>query len=365
MAIAVPFEPVTNDVRKGFVYKRVPHVMLGSIANNRDIQAGMTQAEIDAIIARHAEPERLFDQQHEDPKRVRVTGPFTVESMTPHRMLSGELARPDTEEVAQTAAEAGEFDQLVIEHLRKNKVQTGIKGWTIDFERLDSYAGEWLQAVGEFREADGTMRTAAVSIGPRYGTVTREQVKEAAKEAVKGIGHDVLLVCGLAFNPDVSEEAKLYGKLRVLIVRMNPDLALFNQDLKNTGTGNLFMVLGEPDITIEKQPDCELVVEIKGLDIYDPTTGQIRNSSTDDIACWFIDTNYNGESFFVRHAYFTGAGNPYDKLKRALKAEINEEAWASLYSTRSRPFARPETGKIAVKVINHYGDEVLKVYEVR
>ncbi len=142
------------------------------------------------------------------------------------------------------------------------------------------------------------------------------------------------------------------------------DLALFNQDLKNTGTGNLFMVFGEPDIVIEKQADGELVAEIKGLDIYDPTTGQIRNSSTDDIACWFIDTNYNGESFFVRHAYFIGAGDPYDKLKRALKAEINEEAWASLYPTRSRPFARPETGKIAVKVINHYGDEVLKVYQV-
>jgi adenine-specific DNA-methyltransferase len=359
-----PQAPAQNDVRKGFVYKRVPHVTLKSIANNPDIKEGMTREEIDAAIARHAETELLYDQPYEDPKRIRVTGPFTVESLSPHRMLSAEQARPGSEEVAETEAEAGEFDQLVIEHLRKNKVQTGIKNWIIDFERLDSYAGEWLQAVGEFREADGTLRTAAVSIGPKYGTVTREQVKEAAKEAVKGIGHDVLLVCGLAFNPDVSEEAKLYGKLRVLIVRMNPDLALFNQDLKNTGTGNLFMVFGEPDIVIEKQADGELVAEIKGLDIYDPTTGQIRNSSTDDIACWFIDTNYNGESFFVRHAYFTGAGDPYDKLKRALKAEINEEAWASLYSTRSRPFARPETGKIAVKVINHYGDEVLKVYQV-
>ena len=109
----------------------------------------------------------------------------------------------------------------------------------------------------------------------------------------------------------------------------------------------------------------QLVVTIKGLDIYDPTTGQIRSHSTDDIACWFIDTNYNGESFFVRHAYFTGAEEPYDKLKRALRAEIDEAAWSALYSTTSRPFDPPKTGKIAIKVINHYGDEVLRVYETK
>ncbi len=106
------------------------------------------------------------------------------------------------------------------------------------------------------------------------------------------------------------------------------------------------------------------MVEIKGLDIYDPTTGQIRSSSTDDIACWFIDTNYNGESFFVRHAYFTGADQPYEKLKRALRADIDEAAWTALYSTTAVPSRSRETGKIAIKVINHYGDEVLKVFEV-
>ena len=106
----------------------------------------------------------------------------------------------------------------------------------------------------------------------------------------------------------------------------------------------------------------KLVVEIKGVDVYDPTTGEIRSSSTDDIACWFIDTDYNEESFFVRHAYFTGADEPYDKLKRALRAEVDEATWQALYSTVSRPFAPPTSGKIAVKVINHYGDEVLKVY---
>jgi adenine-specific DNA-methyltransferase len=146
---------------------------------------------------------------------------------------------------------------------------------------------------------------------------------------------------------------------------MNPDLAMGEELLKKTGAGNLFMVFGEPDLKVKKVKDGKITVEIKGVDVYDPTTGQIRSSSTDDIACWFIDTNYNGESFFVRHAYFTGADEPYEKLKRALRAEVDEVAWSMLYSTISQPFDQPKTGKIAVKVINHYGDEVLKVYEVK
>lgn len=150
----------------------------------------------------------------------------------------------------------------------------------------------------------------------------------------------------------------------VLPTRMNQDLTMGDELLKKTGAGNLFMVFGEPDITINKLKDGKLTAEIRGLDIYDPTTGEVRASSTDDIACWFIDTDYNGESFFVRHAYFTGADKPYEKLSKALKAEVNLEAWEQLYRTKSRPFNHPDTGKIAVKVINHYGDEVLKVYEV-
>lgn len=138
-----------------------------------------------------------------------------------------------------------------------------------------------------------------------------------------------------------------------------------NTLLKNTGAGNLFMVFGEPDVAIKKQKDGKITVEIKGVDVYDPTTGQVRSSSTDDIACWFIDTEYNGESFFVRHAYFTGTDEPYEKLKRALRAEVDEAAWTALYSTKSRSFDPPSTNKIAIKVINHYGDEVLKVYEIK
>jgi adenine-specific DNA-methyltransferase len=380
------------DIRKGFVYRRVPHVTLKSIANNPDIHEGMTRAEIDAAIAKHADTETLFDQPYEDNKRVRVCGPFSVESLSPHRVLSTADDDMDGTVGQQEAQRSQDFATMILENLRKSPVQTTRKAERLKFDRLDPYAGRWLQATGEYTDADGKIRRVAVSIGPEHGTVGPDQVKEAAKEAVQGLGHDLLLVCGFAFDPHVSEEAKRYGALTVLPTKMNPDLSMGDELLKKTGAGNLFMVFGEPDVEIrrihpqmaadrgEDKPNLrssvksadsllrscgdQIIAEIRGVDVYDPTTGQIRSASTDDIACWFIDTDYNGESFFVRHAYFTGAEEPYDNLKRALRAEIDEAAWSSLYSTVSRPFPAPVSGKIAVKVINHYGDEVLKVFPV-
>ena len=353
-----------GDIKKGFVYKRVPHVTLKSIANNPDIKEGMSREAIDAAIAKYAETETLYDQPYEDNKRIRVTGPFTVESLSPHRVLATDEERPVSETEARKAATVGQFETMILDNLKKAGVQNTVKGEKLKFDRLETYAGQWLHAEGEYTESDGKPRRVAVCIGPEHGTVGPQLVKEAAKEAVQGVGFDLLVVCGFAFDPHVSEEAKRYGKLTVLMARMNPDMAMGDELLKKTGAGNLFMVFGEPDLKVNKEKDGKLTVEIKGVDVYDPTTGQIRSSSTDDIACWFIDTDYNGESFFVRHAYFTGAEEPYDKLKRALRAEVDESAWATLYSTKSRPFDPPKTGKIAVKVINHYGDEVLKVYDL-
>ena len=354
-----------GDIKRGFVYKSVPHVTLKAIANNPDIKEKATRTEIDTAIARHAGFELLYDQPYEDNKRVRVTGPFTVESLSPHRVLSSDDGeRPATEREASKAVGSGQFETMILENLKKAGVQSTLKKERLVFDRLEPYAGIYLHGAGEYTES-GKSKRIAVCIGPEHGTVGPELVKEAAKEAVKGVGFDLLVVCGFAFDPHVSEEAKQYGKLTVLMARMNPDLTMGDELLKKTGAGNLFMVFGEPDMQIKKQKDGKLVVEIKGVDVYDPTTGQIRNHSTDDIACWFVDTDYNGESFFVRHAYFCGADEPYEKLKRALRAEIDEAAWAALYSTKSRPFDSPSKGKIAIKVINHYGDEVLKVYEVK
>jgi adenine-specific DNA-methyltransferase len=368
-----------GDVRKGFVNRRVPRIGLKSVAQNPDIREGMSRAEIDAAIHRHADTELLYDQPYEDGSRIRVTGPFTVESLSPHRVLSGDGAGPaDQAEAgkggpagaAPPARDAADFITIILENLRKAGVQNTFKGERLVFERIEPYAGTYVQAIGEYTDATGKTLRAAISIGPEYGTVDSTWVKEAAKEARQGEGFPMLVVCAFAFGPYVGEEAKQWGNLAILITRMNPDLAMDTADqklLKSTGAGNLFMVFGEPDLELRTLPDGKLQVELRGLDVYDPTTGEIRSAEPGDpardIACWFIDTDYNEESFFVRHAYFTGADQPYQKLQRALKAEIDEAAWSTLYSTVSRPFVAPSTGKIAVKVINHYGDEVLKVYE--
>jgi adenine-specific DNA-methyltransferase len=358
------FHQTDGDIRRGFVYKRVPHVTLKSIANNPDIHEGMTRQQIDEAIARHADTEILYDQPYEDKKTVRVAGPFTVESLSPHRVLSPADDNCDGTVSEEEGRRQQDFAAMILDNLRKAGVQNTKKKERLVFDRLDPFAGTWIQATGEYTDTDGKVRRVAVSLGPEHGTVGPQQIKEAAKEAVQGLGFDLLIVCGFAFDPHVAEEAKRYGSITVLPARMNPDLAMGDELLKKTGTGNLFMIFGEPDLDIQKQKDGQYIVRLWGLDVYDPTTGAIRPSSVDDIACWFIDTEYNGESFFVRHAYFTGADQPYEKLKKALRAEIDEAAWSDLYKTESRPFPRPETGKIAVKVINHYGDEVLKVYSI-
>ena len=341
-----------NDIRKGLVYERVPHITLKSIANNTDLRPGMSRAEMDRVIANSAELELLHDRPYENGKVVRVSGPFTVESLSPHRAVGAPSSGKDD----QTR-----FVEFILANLRTAGVQNTVKQERLTFDRLDLWPGEYVQAVGEYTEG-GKAKRVAVTIGPEYSTVDPALVREAAKEAVRYA--DLLVVCGFAFDPHVTEESMSLGKLTVLKAKMNPDLGMGGELLKKTVAGNLFMVFGEPDIDVRKSKDERYEVEIRGLDVYDPTTGQVRSSTTADIAAWFIDTDYDGESFFVRHAYFTGADDPYQRLKRALRADIDEEAWASLSRTVSRPFPKPGKGKIAVKVINHYGDEVLAVYPV-
>ena len=379
-----------GDIRKGFVYKRVPHITLKSIAQNPDIKEGMSRDEIDAVIARNADSEVLVDQPYEDRKKVRVTGRFTVESLSPHRVLDDDRPpRAEAEASTTDDADTPGFEQTILDNLRKAGVHNTFRGEDIRFDRLDPYAGTWIQAEGEFTDADDESRRVAIAIGPEHGTVGSDQIREAAKEAMRGAGFDLLVLLGFAFDPHAGETAREFapsddgfavaaeerrlGKLRVLLARMNPDLAMGGDLLKKTGAGNLFMVFGEPDLeitralvdTIDGSGSGDFIqVALNGVDVYDPTTGEVRSGSTDDVACWFIDTNYNGESFFVREAYFTGGNDPYAQLRRSLRADIDESAWAELYSTVSREFRPPETGRIAVKVINHYGDEVMQVYEI-
>ena len=370
----------TNDIRHGFVYERVQHITLKSIANNPDIRDGMTREEIDEAIKRHADFELLYDKPYEDKKTVRVSGPFTVESLSPHRSLAfaGGPDETESEKAGARQPDAQNFEQSILENLQRAGVQNGRKSERIEFASIESYPGIYIQAVGETENGSRV----GIAIGPQYGTVSQAFAKDAVREAIRAKDIDLLCLLGFAFDAQTSDVTEAdgvtvdtssegfaevagersFGRIKLLFVRMNVDL-LMGEDLKKTGAGNLFTVFGEPDIEVRAHEDG-LKVELHGVDVYDPTTGEVRSNDTGQIALWMIDTDYNGDSFFVRHCYFTGGGDPYKRLKTALKADIDADAWASLNSTVSRPFAVPGTGRIAVKVINDYGDEVMKVFEV-
>jgi adenine-specific DNA-methyltransferase len=413
-------DPVSNNIRQGFVYERVPHITLKSIANNTEIDTiwerwqlaleplreqlnaalGKTwheweipreaqpswldhakglhaswwdariarQKEIDASIAAKADSEYLYDKPYEDKSKVRVAGPFTVESLSPHRtmIVNDDDTITDPLKQGATAEGATDFAQMILNTLRVAGVQQAHKEDRISFESLDGWPGVLLAGKGNYRDADGTLKTAGIFIGPEFGTVTRVDLVEAARECADA-GFNVLISCAFNYEAQSTEFDKL-GPIPVLKARMNADLHM-QQDLANSGKGNLFVIFGEPDIDIldasgpEGQPD-QIQVKINGVDVFDPSTGEVRSDEPDNIACWFIDSDYNGESFFVRQAYFLGQNDPYKSLKTSLKAEIDQEAWESLNSDVSVQFAKPSTGRIAVKVINHLGDEVMKVYRI-
>ncbi|MGQ7793033.1 hypothetical protein ACUN0C_11545 [Faunimonas sp. B44] len=296
---------------------------------------------------------------------IRVAGPFTVESLSPHRSVGvdedGELidALAASEGLRRREAqEAENYYEAILENLRKAGVQQRDRADRIAFTTLKPWPGEYVSADGRYQEGESEKR-AAIFIGPEYGTVQRADLVAAAREAAEA-GFDVLIACAFNFDAHAGELQRL-GAVPVLRARMNADLHMAG-DLK-AGGGNLFVVFGEPDIALKQDGDG-LRVELKGLDVFKPQTGEVVSSDAEDIACWFVDTDYDMESFFVRHAYFPGADVPYKALKTTLKAEIDEDAWDSLKRTVSRPFPKPKSGRIAVKVINHLGDEVMKVLRV-
>lgn len=327
------------------------------------------QREIDASIAAKADFEYLYDKPYIDKDRIRVAGPFTVESLSPHRTLAvdwdDELI--DILDAAEGKATAParddamtDFAAMILENLRAAGVQQAHKENKIAFTSLTGWPGRLIGAEGRFMEGDKEKR-AGIFIGPEFGTVSRPDLVAAAREAGDA-GFDVMIACAFNYDAHSSEFDKL-GRVPVLKARMNPDLHM-GGELKTTSAGNLFVIFGEPDIKIEDAGDGMICVKVFGVDVFKPQTGEVVSEGTDGIALWMLDTDYNEESFFVRHAYFLGANDPYKALKTTLKAEIDEEAWASLYSAVSRPFPKPKSGRIAVKVINHLGDEVMKVFGV-
>ena len=411
--------PTGGDIRQGFVYERVPHITLKSIANNAEIdviwerwqetleplrarlnaalgeqweeweiprEAGegwpadataahaewweariARQKEIDASIAAKADHEYLYDKPYADNARIRVAGPFTVESLAPHRMLAVDENDELFSALTDTKlgyGEAPNFTEMILENLRTAGVQQAHKEDRIAFTVLTPWPGHYVCAEGRYVEGggeEGATRRAGVFIGPEFGTVARPDLVAAAREAADA-GFDVLIACAFSYDAHAAEFEKL-GRIPVLKARMNADLHMAG-DLKNTGKGNLFVIFGEPDIDILEEGGDDIRVRINGVDVFHPNTGEVRSDGADGIACWFVDTDYNEESFFVRHAYFLGANDPYKALKTTLKAEIDLDAWATLNSDTSRPFPKPASGRIAVKVINHLGDEAMKVFRV-
>jgi adenine-specific DNA-methyltransferase len=408
-----------GSLRQGFVYERVPHVALKTVANNSEIDVIWEQSQraldpmreqlsamlkrqwadwevpreadpkwpdgakklhgewwqarlarqkaIDDSIAAKAEFEYRYDRPYVDNRRARVAGPFTVESLSPHRVLGvdendeliDKVAEPDTDYAAKQS-----FPQMILENLKTAGVQQAHKEDRITFTALTCWPGEYICGEGKYEEGAGIsarQRRAAIFIGPEFGTVTRVDLVAAAREA-RDAGFDVLIACAFNYEAHTTEFNKL-ADLPVLKARMNADLHMA-EDLKNTGKGNLFVIFGEPDISLLTDAAGRIRVKVNGVDVFRPNEGKVESSGPDEIACWFIDTDYNEESFFVRHAYFLGANDPYKSLKTTLKAEIDEDAWATLHSDTSRPFAQPKSGRIAVKVINHLGDEVMKVFRV-
>ena len=338
------------------------------------------QREIDASIAANADFEYLYDKPYEDKGKVRVAGPFTVESLTPHRTAEAASPPPASPEQTRRVHEDGiedapakpyreadsldapayDFTAVILDQLRTAGVQQADKRHKIDFTSLSGWPGELICAEGRYNEGDNERR-AAILVGPEHGTVGRADLFGAAREAAEA-GFDALIACAFNYDAQSTDVARL-GKLPILKARMNADLHM-STDLKKTKAGNLFVIFGEPDIEVLDAPDDQIKVRIKGIDLFDPRTGEVRSSEPDDLACWFIDTDYDMASFFVRHAYFLGARDPYKALKTTLKAEIDAEAWESLRSDTSRPFSKPVSGRIAVKAINHLGDEVMKVVKV-
>ena len=422
---SVPSTQTTQgNIRHGFVYERVPHITLGSIANNTEIDViwekwqraldplreqlnkalkqswqeweiprepdeawpkpanGLhakwweariaRQKEIDASIAAKTEFEFLYDKPYEAKNKVRVAGPFTVESVSPHRVLTVDENDNvvDGWRISEKKAKSGlagtpDFATVILDNLKMAGVQQAHKEDRITFTSLAGWPGKFICAEGRYLEGKGDnapQKRAAILVGPEFGTVSRPDLVAAAREAADA-NFDVLIAC--AFNYDAhSAEFEKLGRIPVLKARMNPDLHMADQ-LKNTGAGNLFVVFGEPDIEIEPVGKDQVRVQVKGVDVFKPQTGEVVSAGPEGIACWFIDTDYDEESFFVRHAYFLGANDPYSSLKTTLKAEIDQEAWATLKSDTSRVFDKPKSGRIAVKVINHLGDEVMKVFAVK
>lgn len=406
-------------IAQGFVYERVPHITLRSIANNTEIdviheryvkisqelrealgaalgqatpeewevpfeapstwskQAQNLQAEfqkmrqaqqkeIDASIARNAETEYLYDRPYENKKKARVAGPFTMESMSPVQTLVA-VERPDGTTDAMRVAEHTEgegegFVSRMLKLLRGAGVRQSHKADRLTFAEVVPWAGRNIQAEAWTQEAEGERRKrVAIAIGPEFGTVTRNNLIAFAREVKEAGCFDLAVVCAFGFEAHATEEVGALAGCRVLLARMNADL---HMELDDKGVNaNAFVIYGEPDVDILREGN-NFRVQLNGVDVYVPKLNTVRSGEIDDIDCWMVDSDYNEQCFVARQVFFPDNPTLYKALKKMLNNDIDAEEWEAAAGTLSHPFPRPYSNKIAVKVINHFGDEVMKIYDL-
>lgn len=356
------FDEVNKNIRQGFKYKTVPHITLKSLANDLE-----------------PEVETLYDQPIEDKKRIRVSGPFTVETLQSYNVMSPESIddRPDE------AEENRLFQERIFAHLQTAGIRNGDKSQRATFHSVEAVSHQYLHAKGWYTDGEGEERLVYFHIGPKFGTVSKLSVTESVKafrSKAKNEGASWLVILGFSFEDSINDADYNLGTYTVSKVRMHDDLMQDGLLKKDKGAGS-FITIGEPDIQIVNDSEVACHVEIRGLDIYDPIKDDVKARSTADIAYWEIDDNYNEEQFIVREVHFCG-GNKKEfeawrkglngiasaktkkKAETTLKLELNDEVWETLYDFRSSAIERKPGRKVCVRVVSQFGEESSKVLTI-
>jgi len=315
--------------------------------------------EIDGSISRNAKPQLLYDQPRTKHDVVRVSGPFTVEA----------IPVPIVEETPGASAQTSLSIDAVTDHinvminlLQKNGVTfAGGKRMTLENLRPISSAG-FVHAEGEVSQ-NGVKVRIAVSFGPRYGPVTARQVDEAIRTSYR-FGFDALILAGFAFDPEAQAtiQKNPIPRLKIHLSHISPDV-IVGDLLKATKGSQLFTVFGQPDVRVEKGADG-FVVKLLGVDIYDPETGEVHSTSSGEIPAWFLDEDYDGYTFRICQAFFpkeATAKNPWDRLENALRGVVDKDKMEMFRGTESLAFRGGQEKRIAVKVIDNRGNEVMVV----
>ena len=373
-----------EGVGSGFKYKTVPHVTLGSIANNPDIREGMTREQIVRAIARHAPQETLYDQPRPDRSKTRVTGPFTVEavpapSVLPLDDIEDREARKADASVARTGPTVRQGDW------RDELLKTGIRGkggQRVRFVRLEPLPGlRHLHAEGETRPDDAPApgaqgaapgARAVVSFGPDHAPMEQRQVARAIEEASRLVPKAAIIVfAAFQFDPEASKDIDETNWPGVTLLKAQMNADLLTDDLKKKRASNeSFWLIGQPDVTVERIADGEdedkFRVSVEGFDYYNTKTGNVESGGADRIALWMLDPDYDGRSLFPRQVFFpmAGAKDGWAKLAKSLKAEIDPTRMAAYRGTVSLPFEAGEHGRVAVKIVDDRGVESLKIVEL-